>query len=354
MYQRPVFISGKVSLEDGTPLPQGVRVEMLFNGQVRRQEYTRTDGGFTFELGGSNRSTLPDASVSSLEDGPWGGRGSVDSLGGQREFGGRIDLSGWEIRAFLPGYQSDVVILASRSVLDTPDVGVIVLRPLSHVRASSVSFNTLRAPKKAREAYEQAQKALNKKKPDLAKAARELDKAVERYPEFAAAWQLLGQTRIEEQNWDGAREAFHKAMAADAKFISPYLSLASLEIQQKRWEEAVRMTAQALELNPYVTHGHLLNAIANYNFGDLQRAENSARSVMGSPDAAAYPLAHYILGALLAGKGDLVSAAKEFKTFVRTAPEDRYAAQVKQKLAEWESQGLIPKSGATAESPKPK
>ncbi len=348
-FQRPIYVTGKVVLEDGTPLPNGVRVEMIFNGQVRRQDYTRLDGSFTFELGsGVNSGQMADASMSSGDD-PFNDR--TQQRMGMGSMAGRVDLSGWEVRAVLPGYQSDVVVLQNRSALDNPDIGLVVLRPLGHVKATTVSLTSMKAPKKAKEAYEKAFKAVSQKKPDADKAAKELEKAIEIYPDFAAAWDMLGQVKMQRKDLPGAKEAFQKAMAADADFVSPYLALADIEIQEKKYAEAAVLTGRLLEMNPYVPRGQFLNAVANYQLGKLDVAEDSIRKLQSSNEARNYTISHYVLGAILASKGNLPAAAGEFQLFLQKSPEHQYAVQVRERLAEWQKQGVVAQNPTPATPP---
>jgi predicted negative regulator of RcsB-dependent stress response len=348
--QRPVYVSGKVILEDGTPVPHGVRVEMLLNGQVRRQEYTRSDGSFTFDLSNPNRNMLSDASLSGGNDDGFGNRATGGFEGGMTQTMGRVDLSGWEVRASLPGYQSEVVLLQNRSALDNPDIGTIVMRPLSRVKATTISINALKAPKKAQKSFESALNSYRKSKPDLDKVEKELNKAIKEYPDYSVAWQMLGEIRLQQKDEVAAREAFHKALAADEKYISPYLSLASLDVQEKRWDEAATLTQQLLELNPYVTQARLIQAVANFNLGRHEVAEDAAKQIQTSEDAKEYPISHYILGAVYANRGDYQLAAGEFEFFLKEQPQHRSAADVRRSLQEWRQKGLV---AAKPEAAKP-
>ncbi|HXK62310.1 MAG TPA: tetratricopeptide repeat protein [Acidobacteriota bacterium] len=355
-YQRPIYISGKVVLEDGTPVPNGVRVELLYNGQAKRQEYTRSDGSFTFDLTSPGRATISDASLSGSDNDIFGGPLGGGRLGGGVDRSmGRIDLTGFEVRASIPGYASETVMLQSRSALDNPDIGVIVMRPLSRVKATTISLNSLKAPKDARKSFESAQKSLAKKKPDYDKALKELNKAVSAYPSYAAAWQLMGEVRRATNDLPGARQAFEKALEADSQFINPYLSLASLEIESNRWPEAARITGELLDLNPYVVRGHFLHAVATFNLGNMNAAAESARTIQKSDEAKDYPLSHYILGFTLAQQGDLKAAADELRTYVRLQPDSQYTERVKNVLQEWQQKGLIAAEQSPANArPAPK
>jgi len=346
-----VYVSGKVTLDDGTPVPNGVRVELLFNGQAKRQEYTRSDGSFTFDLSSSNRGTLADASMSGSDEDLLGGSsGGTGGFGGMSRGMGRVDLTGWEVRATLPGYTSETVMLQSRSALDNPDIGTIVLRPLGKVKATTISLNSLKAPKDAQKSFESARKAVSKKKPDFEKALKELDKAVSAYPSFAAAWQMMGEIRQANKDLPGAKEAFQKALAADDRFISPYLSLAAIEIEGSHWPEAAKITTQLLDLNPYVVRGHWLHAIAAFNTGNVDAAADSARAIQKSDEAKNYPMSHYILGYALAQKGDVPAAASELRTFLKVQPDSQYAERVKTLLGEWQQKGLV--TAATPAAPQ--
>jgi len=355
-YQRPVYVTGKVTLDDGTPVPNGVRVELLFNGQVKRQEYTRSDGSFTFDLSSPNRGVYSDASLGGGDDDLLGGSMRGGGVGGStlsRSGLGRVDLSGFEVRASLPGYSSETVMLQNRSSLDNPDIGTLILRPLSQTKASTISLNSLKAPKEAQKSFESARKSLQKKKPDFEKALKELDKAVQAYPSYAASWQLIGECRQANKNVEGAKEAFQKARAADDHFISPYLSLAALEIESNRWTEAQQITKELLDLNPYVVRGHFLHAIASFNTGNLDEAVESARTIQKSEEAKNYPLSHYILGFALGTMGDFSSAVSEFQTFLKEQPNSQYAERVKTVLGEWQQKGLIPANAGSAPAAAP-
>jgi len=103
---------------------------------------------------------------------------------------------GCEIRASLAGFRSDSVNLAGRRMLDNPEVGTIVLHRLANVEGTTISATTLQAPKDARKAYEKALDASRKGK--IEDAQKNLEKAVNIYPQFAAAWSELG--AIHEKN----------------------------------------------------------------------------------------------------------------------------------------------------------
>ncbi|MDA2929446.1 tetratricopeptide repeat protein [Acidobacteria bacterium AH-259-O06] len=353
----PVFLTGKVVMDDGGIPAESVQIELVCHGSVRRVNHIYTNGDFTLRLSDDTQTGVMDPSVGSphpgrgdSEQGPLGGRYGVSSSFGETPTG-ELDLRGCELRAALPGFRSDTIQLGTRGILDSPHVGVIVLHRLANVEGPTVSSSTLSAPKKARKAYEKAKKELSKEKTDLSKAAKELEKAVRVYPEFAAAWELLGKIRLVLQDQPGAREAFHKAVAADPKYIDPHLSLATLEMEQARWEEAAQLSRRVLELNPHITRARYFYAHANFFLGNLDAAQEAAQEVQHSREANDYPTTHFILGTILAEKGDWPSATSEFHHFLQMMPNSEVADQLKQQLEEWKKRGLI-KSGEPPGSPE--
>lgn len=353
-FQRPVFLSGKVILDDGSVPPAQVPVDLVCQGRVIRQEHTSSGGTFSFQINlgrGPQGDFRPlDASISSSSGSPFGGGlgpdGASGSLGSRIGIidSGSVNLSACELQAELAGFQSERIVLGPRRVLDNPDVGVIVLHRRESAEGGTISLKTLAAPKKAVKAFEKAGKELRKKKINYSKVTKELEEAVEIYPEFAAAWQLLGEARIELMDLAAARQAFGRALAADSQFVYPYLSLATLEMDEKEWENAARLSSQALEINPRLPRAHYFNALANSSLGNLDVAEESVLLVQNSNQAQSYPLTHYILGWIMSQKGNFESAAVEYRRFLELQPTATIGKELQEQVAEWQALGLIENS----------
>ena len=229
---------------------------------------------------------------------------------------------------------SDQIILGLRRALDRPDIGTIVLRRREGVAGSTVSFTALSAPKKARKAYAKAEKELRKDKTNM-------EKAVQAYPKYAAAWHLLGMTRMSLQDEQGARQAFETSMESEENYIRPYLSLVEMEVRAGAWPRVAELCAKVVELNPFMVGCQYYHAVASLRLGRLEAAETSAAKVQESQDPGYLSASHFIRGSVLAQKGDFESAAQQYRSFLRIVPEGRSAVSIKQSLAAWEQQGLI-------------
>src|SRR5262245_41991062 len=170
MLPQPIFVSGRVLMEDGTPPTDQVVIERVCNGQPKSEGYTDSKGYFGFELGRKNNGMIHDASEDPGNDPLNRSSGFGSSLGGPsganttRLGGSDTRLMGCELRARLTGYRSQTVNLSMRRPLDNPDVGVILLHRMGANEGGTVSAISAAAPKEAKKAYEKGLDGIKKKK----------------------------------------------------------------------------------------------------------------------------------------------------------------------------------------------
>jgi cytochrome c-type biogenesis protein CcmH/NrfG len=318
---QPVFVSGKVLLQGGGALPEPVPIERVCNSVSRREGYTDTKGQFEFQLG--LNTTFQDASESDSRITP----ASTPRPGGSASRR-PLDLTGCELRAVLAGYQSSVVILRLTGG-DTwqYEVGTIFLKRLGNAPGTTISVTSMAAPKDAMRAYEKAQKA-KAEKPE--EAEKYLTKAVEIYPQFAAAWTLLGDIHRQRNEFDAARTDYARAAAADPQFVNPTYGLAVIAMQEKKWDEAVRLSDQVLKLNAGAFPlAYFFSAAANYNLQKFEAAEDSARKFKALDTQHAHPDVCLLLSYVLSRKQDYAGAAHEIRDYLAAAPNSPDAEQLK-------------------------
>ena len=341
---RPVYIRGKVTLDDGTTPAQLVTIERVCDNQTFPETRTNSKGRFSLAIGDGNAASGTDASVAAVSPegrdvGQYVGREKLQMLmlGSSRH----VDLTGCELRAVLPGYRSDVITLGRRTAYDKPDIGMIVLHRLENVESTAVSITTLAAPKQAKKAYEKALKELLGTKPNPKKASKDLERAVSEYPKFAAAWALLGETRLAMGDDAGAREALQNAIEADAKYLKPYVPLVKLAMKSNHWEQAAQLADDVLRLNPHHKEIRYYHAVAGFQLGNMGAAEKSALAIKSGRGAQSFPLAHHLLGMIHPRQGDFPRAATDFRTFLKAQPDSPIAPDVRRQLSEWEALGVI-------------
>ena len=114
------------------------------------------------------------------------------------------------------------------------------------------------------------------------------------------------------------------------------MSLVVLEANGSRW----KLTDRVLELNPYLISVHFYRAVAHLGLGRTDSAEQSIQSLRKGGQAKNFPANYYVMGAILASRGNLPAAATEFRHFLEVSPESPFAVRVRQQMASWEKQGL--------------
>lgn len=324
---RPIFITGRVMLDDGTAPSDRVVIERVCSSRVIREGYTDSKGYFSLTLG-DNRNILPDASDNldrSMNMGmPGGMMGGSGGMGNSGMMGGSPSNSDslWacELRAALSGYRSDNISLSMRRYMDNPEVGVIILHNMAKITGLTTSATTSMAPKDARKAYEKGLEAVKKLKPD--DAQKLFLQAVQTYPRFAAAWFELGCVYEQRDHLPEAREAYDRSMAADGNYLFPYERIYLMDLRDSKWEEAAVLSEKVMRMNPLDFPGaYYFNAVANLNMGKLDVAEKSAREAAQLKGRQSDPRANFVLGAILARKGEFPAAAELLREFVKTASD---------------------------------
>lgn len=337
--QQILIIAGSVVLDDGTAPPMGAVIERECRGRKTRETNVSPNGTFGFQLGGiGNNNLLPDASDSGMAP-PWE---AVNSSAAGFPDGGMnpaTSIVGCEIRAQLGGYRSSTIVLTSNESTGILDVGTIVLYPTARVRGTTVSITSLAAPKDAQKALGRAEKALQKRKLD--EAEKDALAALRMYPVFAAAWFRLGQVYVQSDRIEEAKSAYAKAMESDPDYVNPYLELARLAAGDRKWEETIRLTDRALELDPLdFPYGYYMSAVANLNLGHYDAAEKSARRLNQLDSLHRWPQIHLVMASILHRKRDYGGEIVQLRAYLKYAPESAEAGEVRSRLSTLEKGGM--------------
>jgi tetratricopeptide (TPR) repeat protein len=334
---QPIFLSGRIMMDDGSELPRNVAIERVCGSTVRIEGYANSKGYFNIELGGRNVDALQDASTSTFDD--FGGRGNFGqpSTGTNGNDYNRQMLLNCELRARAAGYESQRVNLATRQQFDNPDLGTILLHRLAPTEGSTISATALAAPKNAKKAL---QKGLDlEKKKKLEEAQASLQQAVDIYPKYAQAWFELGRLQAAQGHSDAARKSFDEAIHADSNFIPPYIQISMIELQAQRWQELADVSEKAVRLDSFgYPQAFFLNAVANYNLHHVDIAEQSARKAEKLDPRHQIPQVSHLLGVILADRHDYAAAAGALRDYLKFAPQAGDAAAVRSQLESFEKQ----------------
>ena len=159
--QHPFFLSGKVTMEDGTAPTDSVTIQLVCHGSPRSIGHTDSKGGFSIDL--NNRASMITAADASENDSlsndgaPVGGVRSAyantsgPGSGGSAQQGvSDRDLMGCDVQAALAGLPVRCVPSQRRRSMDDPNVGTIIMHRLANVEGSTISVTSAMAPKDAR------------------------------------------------------------------------------------------------------------------------------------------------------------------------------------------------------------
>lgn len=304
---------GRLSLE-GEPLPwQPMLVAVDCNGSTVNLTQTDLEGRFVirFEDNKGIEKIPPDA---------------------QRQM--ETKYEGCIVRAALAGFHSSEKTIKIGNFRDNPDLGTIILSSEGRGGGTEVSLTTKSAPAPAMKAYEKARGDWLDQ--NSGSAQKNLQKAVQIYPEFAEAWLQLGKMR-EEGDRQGAKEAFAKALAADPNFVLPYEQLAVMAAQEQNWQETLANTGKALALDPAGTPVlWYYDALAKFQTGKVEEARESAQRSLDIDPRHSVTNTEQLLAITLVRKGDYAGALAHLKNCLTYAPNEAAEDLVKQQIAQLE------------------
>ena len=155
-------------------------------------------------------------------------------------------------------------------------------------------------------------------------------------PVCAPCHAKIGDINMKKGDLDAAEKAYLAAIAVDEKLPGPYGALATLYNQQKKFDEAVKMSTKANDLIGASPGGGDANAIFNqgiilWNSSKIpEAAVQFEKATKLDPKLAD---AHYWLGMALVNQGKLPEAKAPFTEYLKLAPTGQYADTAKAILA---------------------
>jgi tetratricopeptide (TPR) repeat protein len=212
-----------------------------------------------------------------------------------------------------------------------------LLWTITQSHAATVSAATLKIPGNAKGEYRKSCSDLKDKKP--ASAEEHLRKALEDYPQYAAAWALLGQILEAGNKISEARDACSQASAADVGYAPAYLCLADVAAQLKDWHLTLDMADRSLALVPqHNVYGSFYSAVAQFHLEQFPEAESDALKTIDADHSHRIPQAHLLLAQIYEARHDPRGAAYELRAYLKVAPNAPDADSVKKTLADVEAQ----------------
>jgi tetratricopeptide (TPR) repeat protein len=210
-----------------------------------------------------------------------------------------------------------------------------LLPPLTSITSPSVAATQLQISAHARTEYEKACRALREKK--ASDAEKHLQRAVIESPKYATAWATLGQVLGLERRVDEARRACLQGVTVDTTYVPAYLCLADIAAREFGWDEVLRFSARAVELDPSSNAvAYEYHAAALLNLHDVAAAEKSGVRAVEIDFKHSEPRALFVLAQIYEAKGDTASEVTELHEYLKYAKDSSDMVFIKQALAKLE------------------
>ncbi len=305
---------GKVAMAGGVLPWDPIPVAVTCNGVTRYNTVTDPKGGFNIEASERNSEVVTN---------PHDTKRIVPSA-----------LVGCQVNAVVEGFTSTPLTIANRSLEDDPSIGTITLRPDERATGSIQSATTASAPPDALKELQKARSDELDKHNDSAR--KHLQKAVSIDAQLAEGWYHLGKLEETDKPQD-ALAAYRKAAAADPVYIPPFERIAALSANDKKWQDVVNASNQALKLNPAGTPQiWYFSAVGNFNIGQRDVAEKSAETSLAMDPSHVAPNTEQLLAVILAARGDYQQALEHLRHCLTYTPSGPNADLMKQQVAQLE------------------
>ena len=280
------LISGKVVMEDGSPLPKSAQIERSCGGRVPVHiATTNAKGEFS-----------------------WTEAGYMESVG----------ECTW--RAVLPGWES--TILDMETIQKSGIVPNFVL--------SRAGDNV---PPEAATRWNRAVQAIKERR--WADAEADLRPLSSQFPQTGPIWTELGFVLAAQERLPEARQAYRRSIQGAPWYLPAYHQLAVLDLNAGEFPSATATLNDALKKGSSAVL-FLDQAEVRYNQHD-SRAEYSALQAIALDKKHELPRAEYVLGLILAGGEDKTAAAAHLRRFIETSPDGPEAESARARLRALES-----------------
>jgi tetratricopeptide (TPR) repeat protein len=189
-------------------------------------------------------------------------------------------------------------------------------KPVGKSDKGMISASGLKIPPKADKELEKGNKALADNKLDVAK--EHINKAIELYPQFDQAYNMLGVVLLKTGDAAGGKKAFEKAVELNDKFARAYVNLAKLSMQDKQYDQAITLINKSLSVEPMNPEAISIACQASLIVDKFEDVAADARKLHGLPhDGMA--LCHFAAGVALTHLKRSTDAITEYNLYLSEA-----------------------------------
>jgi tetratricopeptide (TPR) repeat protein len=192
--------------------------------------------------------------------------------------------------------------------------------------AASLNARIAQIPPQARKEFDAGKQRMQVH--DDNGSAQYFQKAIELYPQYAEAYQLLGVVHLEIGNFAEAEPELQKATEIEPHMSTAQFALGICRNLMAKYAEAEAALVRGLELDPESPEGHYELAKTYWALGHWQdAAPHAQKAVTLKPDAGP---PHVLLGDIALRQHDPQRALKEYHEYLRLDPNGTMATGTQQ------------------------
>jgi tetratricopeptide (TPR) repeat protein len=188
-------------------------------------------------------------------------------------------------------------------------------------------------PENAKKEFERGMKSFEKN--DFNGAAQALKKAIEIFPDYYDALEVLGTEYVKHNDYNSAMPLLEKAVAVNKDGWRGFYSLGVAKLETKQREEGIKSLKRAAELNPD-------SANINMRLGMALAVDDSARSEaiqaferVKKTAKDSIPNVYFYLGALYSRNNQYKEAADAWETFLKLYPQTPEKENIKKMIEQF-------------------
>jgi tetratricopeptide (TPR) repeat protein len=184
---------------------------------------------------------------------------------------------------------------------------------------STVSVAEYKVPQKARDAFHKAEVALAKNRSE--ETSKYLAKALDIYPNYAAALTLRGILSLDHANANEAINDLDKAIHCDPSFALAYTAMTAAFNQLNKFDDALRSADRAITLAPRSWQTYFEMAKAYVGKADYQHALQQLTKAQNLNSVDYAPI-HLVRAHVMLALKEYGNAMNELQAFLTLAPQD--------------------------------
>jgi protein O-GlcNAc transferase len=176
----------------------------------------------------------------------------------------------------------------------------------------------------------------------IPEAINSYQKAINNYPDYAAAYHGLGLLYWQEEEYESAKDCFERVITLDPESAAAYLNLGNIFKQQQQLERAIAAYEKSLNIKPqYASAWHNLGLTYIQSY-ELELAEaNFAKAIQADKQ---HLSSYYELAKIWSFKGNLPDSKKLYEQALKRNPQEDLRIKLtdnlelaKIKLGDWQN-----------------